>query len=98
MFNCSMCNKPSQPRTPATRVVVETRSRVYHNYDREGKLLSTTQGEEIVKEELVCSTCMPSSLNSGFNALAPALEFLQPGVASRANLPTYHDYIPDGTP
>lgn len=80
MFNCSMCKKPSQPNTPATVRVVETRPKVYYNYDSRGTLISTTQGEEIVKEELVCSTCAPPSLNT-FNSLVPALEFLQPGVA-----------------
>lgn len=77
-----MCKQPSKPNTPATTVVVETRQKEYHNYDFKGTLISTTFGQEIVKEELVCSTCAPPSLNS-FNSMAPALEFLQPGVASR---------------
>lgn len=98
MFNCSMCKKPSQPGTPATMVVVETRPKVYHNYHQTTHApISTTTGEEIVKEQLVCSTCAPPSLNA-FNSMQPALEFLAPGVASRGNLPTYQDYIPDGTP
>lgn len=58
-FRCEWC-KESQPNgTKPTRLVIETRERIYlPRYDRSGaKIDNGGKGTEIVKEMNVCSGC-----------------------------------------
>lgn len=53
MFICTSCNKPSQPREPQTKVVIEKRAVTYPNGGR---------GFETVREIAICHDCV---LHSG---------------------------------
>jgi len=67
-FKCEICRKQTEPATRATRVVVETRTKVY-DIQRRVKpakpeanmpakyVPAQSQGSEIVHEVLACKTC-----------------------------------------
>ena len=55
MFCCGICHENQPPRTPALKVVVETRTKYYHNRTREGTKVSS--GSEIIREVDACEPC-----------------------------------------
>lgn len=59
-FRCAVCNKVSEPDTPAFKKVLETREKVYP-YRSYANLNETDdpggKGVETVKEVTVCKTC-----------------------------------------
>ncbi len=66
MYTCQHCNRTAPPRTPATRVVVKTRRRLYPEkmpikVRRNGKVKIMKRnagvGTEIVREIVVCPGC-----------------------------------------
>jgi hypothetical protein len=60
MFNCGVCHKASEPGESATRVVTETRTKVYPkrlNAHSNGNDDPGGVGNETVKEIMVCKRC-----------------------------------------
>ena len=53
MFICQQCRRQSDPREPATRVVVDTRNKVYLNHL--GEVVG--RGTEIVREMIIGTCC-----------------------------------------
>lgn len=83
MYRCEACNTVVPPRTPAQKVVLETRPKTYRNLpkpkkakkrrrdmnDGEGRFSS---GTEIVHEALLCGGCAANAVTR--LADAPVLE------------------------
>lgn len=73
MYRCNLCQQVVPPRTPANRLVVETRERVFphrsnaQHVKQAGKKKKRTRddpggvGTQIVQEILVCPTCAAES-------------------------------------
>lgn len=62
MFKCQTCKKVQSEKKKPKKVITEVRSVTYQNYVKAGKFKRTIDsvGSEIVKEILVCETCVPS--------------------------------------
>jgi hypothetical protein len=59
-FICDSCKKPTKPKEPCEKVVVETRHRVYRVRARDKHGLTREKefhGEEIIREEKLCPRC-----------------------------------------
>jgi len=56
MFICDGCANPIGPSISPIRVITETRIQHYQNKNSEGELV-TSQGFEIVHEQILCATC-----------------------------------------
>lgn len=56
MFKCDSCGKITKPKEPMTKIVKEIRPRTYE--DQYGNQIAI--GNEIVKEESHCLSCITS--------------------------------------
>lgn len=56
MFRCSQCNRVSKPREKSVRQVTKRRPRV-HRERRNGSLVITGEGMQIVTERVICQEC-----------------------------------------
>lgn len=58
MYKCERCNRISNPREKANKIVVEKRQKKYEFKNNLGEIIKTTFGWEIVKEITVCNNCI----------------------------------------
>lgn len=56
MYRCDTCGNVTPPCMPMIKRVVETRVKVYTNYNAEGEVVES-KGHEIVKEVSLCEAC-----------------------------------------
>jgi hypothetical protein len=56
MFHCQQCNRLSEPRERAVKVVTETRPKEYYQEIR-GRMHLVGVGREIVREVMMCRGC-----------------------------------------
>lgn len=56
-FICGVCGDQVVDGYSPKRVVVEVREVAYHQCDKDGNVLTTTHGREIVKEVNMCPLC-----------------------------------------
>ena len=58
MFKCDECGKNTEPGMSQHKKIIETRPRVYSEYDKKAKEdVEIGRGSEIVQEISVCSDC-----------------------------------------